>query len=317
MPEQYDIPPELSGMRLDAALARLVPDCSRTVLQRWLAQDRVRVDGRTVTASQRVESGQSVHLERPAPAAHGPDRPEPIELVVRHADADLLVVDKPAGLVVHPGAGNAAGTLVNALLHHDPALALLPRAGIVHRLDKDTSGALLVARHAGAHMRLVAAMAARAIRREYRALVHGELVAGGTVDAPIGRHSRERTRMAVGHGGRPAVTHYRVRRRLRRHTLVDVEIETGRTHQIRVHLAHVGHPVIGDRTYGRAPTPPPRCDEALRLALQGLQRQALHACALTLPHPADDRLLRVESPWPDDLAALLALLERDADAHRA
>ena len=193
-----------------------MPDCSRTVLQRYLAEDRVRLDGeRPGGANVKVREGQAVTFDRPPPTPHGDDGPEAIPLRLLHADADVLVVDKPAGLVVHPGAGNAAGTLVNALLHHDPALAVLPRAGIVHRLDKDTSGALLVARNARAHAALVARMAARDIRREYRAIVHGELISGGTVDAPIGRHSRDRLRMAIAHGGRPAITHYRIARRLR------------------------------------------------------------------------------------------------------
>jgi 23S rRNA pseudouridine1911/1915/1917 synthase len=222
-------------------------------------------------------------------------------------------VNKPAGLVVHPGAGNPAGTLMNALLHHDPALAQVPRAGIVHRLDKDTTGLLLVARTLPAHKQLVDQLAERAIHREYLALVQGLLIAGGTVDEPIGRHRSDRTRMAVTAGGREAVTHYRIAQRFRRHTLLRVLLETGRTHQIRVHLASIGHAVVGDPTYGRLRLPPGASPQ-LVAALGAFRRQALHAGRLALSHPRDGRKLELEAPLPADFAALLAALEHDAQA---
>jgi 23S rRNA pseudouridine1911/1915/1917 synthase len=226
-------------------------------------------------------------------------------------DRSLLVIDKPAGLVVHPGAGNARHTLQNALLALDPNLALVPRAGLVHRLDKDTSGLLLVARTPEAHTALIAALAARAIGREYLAVCTGVMTAGGTVDAPIGRHRSQRTRMAVRADGRPAVTHYRVVRRFRAHTLVRVTLETGRTHQIRVHLAHIGFPLVGDPLYGGRRRIPAGCTPALAAALRGFPRQALHAARLALSHPLTGRELQWEAPLPQDMQRLLAALEAD------
>lgn len=209
-----------------------------------------------------------------------------------------MVIDKPAGLVVHPGAGNREGTLQNALLHHDPQLAELPRSGIVHRLDKDTSGLMVVARSLAAHTALVAQLQARSVRREYLALVNGCPVAGGTVEAPIGRHPRDRKRMAVVERGRPATTHYRVEERLAAHTLLRCFLETGRTHQIRVHMAHAGYPLVGDPVYGGRLRLPPRATEAQRQALRAFQRQALHAARLALDHPESGERLSWEAPCP-------------------
>jgi 23S rRNA pseudouridine1911/1915/1917 synthase len=237
--------------------------------------------------------------------------PEAIPLAVVFQDRSLLVIDKPAGLVVHPGAGNARHTLQNALLGLDPKLALVPRAGLVHRLDKDTSGLLLVARTPEAYTALAAAMAARDITREYLAVCTGVMTAGGTVEEPIGRHRTKRTRMAVRADGRPAVTHYRVARRFRAHTLVRVKLETGRTHQIRVHLAHIGFPVVGDPEYGGRRRIPAGCTPTLAAELRTFPRQALHAARLSLRHPRTDRELQWEAPLPEDMERLLAALEAD------
>jgi len=221
------------------------------------------------------------------------------------------VIDKPAGLVVHPGAGNARHTLQNALLALDPKLALVPRAGLVHRLDKDTSGLLLVARTPEAHSALTAAMAARQITREYLAVCTGVLTGGGTIDEPIGRHRTQRTRMAIRSDGRPAVTHYRIERRFRAHTLVRVTLETGRTHQIRVHLGHIGFPVVGDPVYGGRRRIPKGSSPALAAELRAFARQALHAARLKLAHPLTHREHEWRSALPEDMQRLLAALEAD------
>ncbi len=234
--------------------------------------------------------------------------PEPMTLDIVYEDEDMIVIDKPPGLVVHPGAGNTSGTLQNGLLHYDAALAVLPRAGIVHRLDKDTGGLLIIARSLRAHTALVAAIAAREITREYVAVCRGRLISGGTVDEPIGRHPVDRIRMAVTDRGRPAVTHYRVKERFAAHTLVDVRLETGRTHQIRVHMAHIGHPLLGDPLYGGRLSVPAGASDALRVALHGFRRQALHASRLELKHPVTGKRHELRSPLPRDMNALLILL---------
>ena len=305
------VPAECAGRRLDQVLVELFPDYSRSRLQAWIRAGQVQVDGRVPRARDAVGGGELVVLEAHAePCADW--SPEPIPLRVVHADAALLVIDKPAGLVTHPAVGNWSGTLVNGLLHLAPELAALPRAGIVHRLDKDTTGLLVVARTPLAHQRLVDAMARRAIRREYLAVVHGVPTGGATIDAPIGRHPRDRTRMAVVAGGRPAVTHFVVRERYRANALLDVRLETGRTHQIRVHLAHVRHPLVGDPVYGGRARLPPGAGAALRDALQGFGRQALHAARLALVHPVDGTEMAWEAPLPADLEAMLDALRRDA-----
>ena len=235
-----------------------------------------------------------------------------------HEDEALLVIDKPPGLVVHPGAGNPDATLQNALLHHCPALVNVPRAGIVHRLDKDTSGLLVIAKTLPAHTALVAALASRDVRREYEAVASGVMTAGGTVAAAIGRHPVDRKRMAVRErGGREAVTHYRVIRRFRAHTHVAVRLETGRTHQIRVHLAHVRHAIVGDPVYGRRPALPKQPTPYLVETLHAFRRQALHARRLGFVHPFEEREMLFEAPLPADMQALLAALEEDMNAHAA
>jgi len=302
----------MAGQRLDQVLATLFGDFSRSRLQQWIREGRVRVDGRVPRGRDRVSGGERVDLDAVL-EPQGEVQPEAIPLDIVYQDDQLFVIDKPAALVVHPAAGNWEGTLQNALLHVDPALAVLPRSGIVHRLDKDTSGLLVVARTPAAHRRLVEALQARAVKREYRAVVAGSVVAGGTVQAPIGRHPTARTRMAVTTAGKPAVTHFRVLERFRAHSYLRVNLETGRTHQIRVHLAHVRHPIVGDPVYGGRPRLPPRPSPALVEALRSFGRQALHAHRLSLAHPASGDWLEWESPVPADMERLLAALRADAE----
>ena len=308
---QAEIGPELAGRRLDQALARLFDDYSRSRLQAWIREGRALLNGRPAAQRDKVAAGDRVELHAEA-ERQVECRPQAIPLQIRYEDEHLLVIDKPAGLVVHPAAGNPDGTLQNALLHHDEDLARLPRAGIVHRLDKDTTGLMVVARTPLAHQRLVAALARREIHREYRALATGRLKAGGTVEAPIGRHPTVRTRMAVNPLGKPAVTHYRVLERFPAHTLLAVKLETGRTHQIRVHMAHLRHPVFGDPVYGGRLQLPPGADEELKALMRGFGRQALHARRLELAHPASGRPMRFEAPLPPDMAELLEALRAHA-----
>ena len=271
------------------------------------------MDGRTAKARQRVLGGEEVDLDAELREI---ERwlPQAVDFEVLHADADLIIVAKPVGLVVHPGAGNPDGTLVNGLLHSFPELAALPRAGIVHRLDKDTSGLLAVARSLTAHTSLVQQLAAREMGREYLAVVEQVPVSGGRIEAPIGRDPHNRLRMAVNHDGRDAVTHFRVVDRFRTHALLRCTLETGRTHQIRVHLSQEGFPIVGDALYGargRLPTAP---TDALIAAIRGFRRQALHACRLALVHPASGDVVAFEAPVPADMTALLEALAADATA---
>jgi 23S rRNA pseudouridine1911/1915/1917 synthase len=301
------IPPEQAGQRLDQALAALLPDYSRSRLKSWIESGEIRVDGVQRRPRDKVSGGESVALEATLPEETRAAA-QPMPLVVVHEDKHLVVVDKPAGLVVHPGAGNPDQTLQNALLAWDPALAALPRAGIVHRLDKDTSGLLVVARTLPAHTALVRMLGEREVHREYEAICRGVMTAGGTVDAPIARHPTDRVRMAVREGGRESVTHYRVIRRFAGYTHVRVQLETGRTHQIRVHLAHAGYPIVGDRVYGGRLTLPKGASEALRQALREFPRQALHAARLAFDHPVTGKPVECASPLPADMRALLDTL---------
>ncbi|HUA87805.1 MAG TPA: 23S rRNA pseudouridine(1911/1915/1917) synthase RluD [Steroidobacteraceae bacterium] len=305
------LPPESGGLRLDQALARALPQYSRARLRGWIDSGAVQVDGRAVRGKDKVLGGEQVRIEAELPVAAALI-PEAMPLTILHEDASLIVIDKPPGLVVHPGAGNAGSTLQNALLAFDPRLALVPRAGIVHRLDKDTSGLLVVARTPEAHTALVAELAAREVTREYLAICTGVMTAGGTVDEPIGRHRTQRTRMAVRADGRPSVTHYRVVSRFRAHTLVRVQLETGRTHQIRVHLAHAGFPVVGDPMYGGRRRIPAGCSPVLLQALADFPRQALHAARLKLTHPATGEPAEWSAPVPADMQHLLEVLAADA-----
>jgi 23S rRNA pseudouridine1911/1915/1917 synthase len=294
-------PATAAGQRCDAALALALPQYSRSRLRAWIDGGRVCVDGEPAVATRRVRGGEDVVvLATPEPATSA-YAPEPIALAIVHEDDALLVVDKPAGLVVHPGSGNWDGTLLNALLHHAPELAAIPRAGIVHRLDKDTSGLLVVARTLQAQTNLVRQLQARSVRREYAALAVGDLPRGGTVDAPIGRHPTRRTTMAIVASGKPARTHYDVVERFGVATLLACRLETGRTHQIRVHLASIGHPLVGDPAYGRR--------QPVSFA-----RQALHARRLGLVHPVSHVACAWESQLPPDFADLLLRLRAGARA---
>jgi 23S rRNA pseudouridine1911/1915/1917 synthase len=297
-------------LRFDQALARALPQYSRARLKSWIEAGAVQVDGRPLRGKDRVLGGEQVRIRTRLPAEERVEA-EAMPLAVVFKDRSLLVIDKPAGLVVHPGAGNARHTLQNALLALDPRLALVPRAGLVHRLDKDTSGLLVIARTLEAHTALAAQMAARQITREYLAVCTGVMTAGGTIDEPIGRHRTLRTRMAVRSDGRSAVTHYRVERRFRAHTLARVTLETGRTHQIRVHLAHIGFPVVGDPLYAGRRRTPKGCPPALAAELREFPRQALHAARLKLAHPLTHREYEWQSPLPADMQRLLAALEAD------
>jgi 23S rRNA pseudouridine1911/1915/1917 synthase len=299
-PAVLTIPTTCAGMRLDAALAQLFPEHSRSRLQAWMKEGRVSVDGAGADAKRKVFGGEVVRVAVEAPTVEGVHRAEAIDLQVVFEDDHLLVIDKPAGLVVHPGSGNWSGTMMNALLHHAPQLASVPRAGIVHRLDKDTSGLLVVARTLAAQTDLVRQLQARSVKRHYLALVHGAVGAAGSVDAPIGRHPVQRTKMAIatrGGSGRDALTHYAPRERFAASTLVECQLATGRTHQIRVHMASIGHPLVGDPVYGKR--------KSADAVLDAFPRQALHAWRLALVHPATGAEMSWESPLPPDFSALL------------
>lgn len=311
------IPAEAAGRRLDQALAELFPEYSRSRLTAWIKSGDVLVDGAPGVPRQIVRGEETVSL-RAQPTQEVPLAPESIALDVRYEDADVLVIDKPAGLVVHPGAGQPAGTLQNALLHFDARLAEIPRAGIVHRLDKETSGLMVVARTLRAHNALVEQLQARDVHRQYLAVVYGTMIAGGTVDAPIGRHPRDRLKQGVVDEptGKPAVTHYRVRERFRAHTAIECRLETGRTHQIRVHMAHVRHPLIGDSQYGGGLKLPKGATPALTQALRDFRRQALHAEKLEFEHPVSGNTVSVSAEAPADLQQLLKALREDTAAHK-
>jgi len=295
------VPETLAGLRLDKALAQMFPEHSRNRLQRWLKEGHVSLDARSAKPKQRIWGGERVEIRpRPVPAdtAH---RPERIALDIVYEDDDVLVLNKPAGLVVHPGSGHWKGTLLNALLHHSPQLAAVPRAGIVHRLDKDTSGLLVVAKTLRAQTELVRQLQARTMKREYLAVVHGAVRAGGEVSAPVGRDPRSRTRMAVVPAGRPARTRYKVAKRFAHASLLECSLDTGRTHQIRVHMQALGHPLFGDPVYRRG-RPGERAEARIG-------RQALHAARLEFLHPVSGARRRFEAPLPEDFRGLLAALK--------
>ncbi len=300
------------GQRLDQALAELFPDYSRTRIKSWIDQGRVEVNGNVVTkAREKVLGVESIvmHAQLEDEVTH---EAEDIELNLVYEDDDILVVNKPAGLVVHPGAGNAQGTLLNALLHHCPELVEVPRAGIVHRLDKDTTGLMVVAKTIPAQTHLVSMLQAREITREYEAIAIGVMTAGGTVDEPIGRHPSRRTAMAVNPLGKEAVTHYRVAEKFQHHTRLRLRLESGRTHQIRVHMSHLHHPLVGDTLYGGRNRLPKGASEIMVETLKNFRRQALHAARLILQHPITGEQMEWKAPIPDDMKQLTQVLREDA-----
>jgi 23S rRNA pseudouridine1911/1915/1917 synthase len=305
------VPESSAGIRLDQLLSERFPEYSRSRLQRWIKSGRILLDGRTCRSRDKVRGGELVEVQ-PLLEDEVSDLGQEMALDILYEDDALLVVNKPAGLVVHPAAGNPDGTLLNGLLGHLPALAQVPRAGIVHRLDKETSGLLVVAKTLTAQNALVRQLQARSVKREYRAVVQGVMTAGGTVDAPIARHPVNRLRMAVVESGKPALTHYRVVERFRAHSYLKINLETGRTHQIRVHMAHIRFPLLGDPLYGGRLKLPAGAGEALVDTLRAFRRQALHAMRLELIHPETQQRLSWEAPLPEDMQHLLQVLEADA-----
>jgi 23S rRNA pseudouridine1911/1915/1917 synthase len=310
------IPDDHIGQRLDQALAELLSEYSRTRIKDWIESGQILVNGGRLKPKDKVLGGERIEV-----SAELPDvidvAPESIDLDIVHEDKHVLVINKPAGLVVHPGAGNAAGTLQNALLHFDASLAHLPRGGIVHRLDKDTSGLLVIARTLEAHTELVRALEVHEVEREYEAVCVGVMTAGGTVDAPIGRHPVDRLKQAIREDGRESVTHYRVIHRYRGHTHVRLNLETGRTHQIRVHMAHIKYPLVGDRVYGGRLLLPKGATPELIEALRGFGRQALHAARLAFEHPVTGKRVEAVAPTPADIKSLLKALADDAKSTAA
>ena len=312
---QKTVPAELSGQRLDRALASMFPEYSRSRLKSWLLQGFITVDEQAMRPRDAVTGGEGVRLQ-PQSETSVTSAPEALELDIIFADEDCLVVNKPAGLVVHPGTGNLHGTLMNGLLHHVPKLDQLPRAGIVHRLDKDTSGLLLVAKTLQAHTALVRALAAREIARHYIAVCGGVLTGGGSINEPIGRHPVDRLKMSVQRDGKAAVTHYRVIQRYAAYTAISVQLETGRTHQIRVHFAHRRHSLVGDQTYGGRLAIPAGASNRLRDTLRQFRRQALHAERLVFAHPRSGEKIDLQLAPPADFADLLSALAEDAELRK-
>lgn len=304
----FQVSEDLHELRLDKVLAQLCQSYSRETLKHWICEGLVQVDGTVVTLPKHKVFAHQAIIVEPILQPKLTSVAEDIPLTVLFEDDTVLVLNKPVGLVVHPGAGNHQGTLLNALLAHHPDSQYLPRAGIIHRLDKDTSGILIIAKTLSAHHYLVDQLQQRLVKREYEAFVYGHMIAGTTINQPIDRHPRVRTKMAIVETGKPAVSHVRVHKRYKHHTWVRVQLETGRTHQIRVHLQHHGYPLIGDPTYGGRLRFPRKAPDSLRECLQGFQRQALHARQITFVHPETKEALTFEAPLPDDLQKLQACL---------
>ena len=312
--QSFRIEKNQAGNRLDHALHQLLPDYSRSRIQHWIQQGFVCLNQQTCKPRQKVYSGDMVELEVPEQTLIA-DQPESIEFDVLHQDDDIFVINKPAGLVVHPAAGHWDGTLVNGLLARDPRLQQLPRAGIVHRLDKDTTGVMVVARNLTAHNWLVEQLQARRVKREYVAIVRGVVTAGRSIETTMGRHPQNRKKMAVVNGGKTAITHFQVARKFAHHSLVRLQLETGRTHQIRVHMAYRHHPVVGDPVYGGRLRLPKSADAHVIAVLSAFRRQALHATQLTLEHPVSGETLSWQAGVPPDMAQLIEVLRNDAREH--
>jgi 23S rRNA pseudouridine1911/1915/1917 synthase len=303
------VPFSMGGLRFDQAASELFPEFSRSRLQSWIKDGQLKINGVVGKPKDKVIGGETLDLNAEL-EAQGDWQPEEITLDIVHEDDDLLIINKQAGLVVHPAAGNYTGTLVNALLNHIPELINLPRAGIVHRLDKETTGLMVVAKTLEAHTDLVAQLADRTVSREYEAVAVGAMTGGGTVNAPMGRHPIHRKLMAVlSQGGKRAITHYRVATRFPHHTHIKVKLETGRTHQIRVHMAHIGFALVGDKTYGKSFKIPKGANANLIEALKAFPRQALHAAKLGLEHPGTGEYTEWTAPIPEDFKGLLAALK--------
>ena len=305
-----EVPEDLAGNRLDQVAARLFPEYSRARLQSWIKDGSLRVNAQSLRPRDRLKTGDLLQIEAEL-VSSGQFLPQPIQFDIIFEDEDLVILNKPANLVVHPAAGHWQGTLLNGLLHAYPELEAIPRAGIVHRLDKDTTGLMVVAKNLQSHSILVQQLQERSVEREYEAIVHGVLTGGGIIDAPLGRHPVNRKKKAVVVKGKDSITHYRVLQRFRSHTHVQLNLQTGRTHQIRVHMTHINHSLVGDPLYGGRLQLPTACSEELEQNLRNFKRQALHARRLALVHPTSERKLSWEVVAPDDFQQLLSAIKND------
>ena len=308
---------EFAGKRLDVVLAELFPEYSRSRLKIWIEQGLVLVNGQTAKPKNKVSGDEELQLTVQAIESETACEAEDIPLNIVYQDEAIIVINKPADFVVHPAAGHYSGTLQNALLHFDESLAAIPRAGIVHRLDKDTTGLMVVARNLSSHKYLVEQIQQHEVVREYQAVVHGVMTGGGLVDQPIGRHPRDRIKMAVRENGREAITHYRLLERFREHSHIKVQLETGRTHQIRVHMSYLRHPIVGDPVYAGRQRIPAGAQQDLVDYIQGFKRQALHAWKLTFVHPEHGNEVSFEAPLAEDIQQLISLLQKDLQTHEA
>ena len=311
--QQFRLADNCLGLRFDQAMHQELPQFSRSRIQEWIQQGFIRLNGASCKPRQKVMPGDLVDVDVPEDSGID-DLPQAVEFEIVHEDDDVIVINKPAGLVVHPAAGHADGTLVNGLLQHDSNLSQLSRAGIVHRLDKDTTGLMVVARNLSSHNWLVDQLQQRLVKRQYLAVANGQITAGRTIDEPMGRHPVSRKKMAIRADGKPAITHFQVKQRFRHHTLISVQLETGRTHQIRVHLAHIRHPLLGDPVYAGRFQLPAGASDQLEQTLRQFKRQALHAQHLGFTHPASQQWVEYEAPVPSDLQQLLDVLEADSES---
>lgn len=309
--DNKNVPPDMFGLRVDQIASQLFADFSREQIKTWIKSGELTVNGATIKAKQRLKGHESIKIDARI-EEHSEDLPEDIPLTIIYEDDTVLVINKPAGLVVHPGAGNRTGTLVNGLLFYDASLATLPRAGLVHRIDKDTTGLLVIAKNSLAQQHLSAQLQEKSVFRHYLCVVVGEIIQNGMVDAPIKRHPQERTKMSVQTGGRDAISHYEVQQKLPGYTMLSVALETGRTHQIRVHMAHIGHPLVGDPTYGGRKQLSAKVSENAKKFIMNFNRQALHAYELGFIHPKTGEEMLFEAPVPADMVDLIELLENEA-----